>query len=84
MTTKTLFSIFLPATGRAYEMWIPNELSVYEATQLVCRILVEQEGHCFAPDNTTALYEKSSGTEININSYIGELAYVNGTQLMLI
>jgi len=82
--TKTLFSIFLPATIKSYEMWIPNELSVYEATQLVCKILAEEESRYFLPDKSTALYEKATGDELDINSRIGDLGYVNGTQLVLL
>jgi len=84
MDTKTLFSIFLPATVRSYEMWIPDELSVYEATQLVCKILAEQEGRYFVPDKGTALYEKATGDELDINVRIGDMGFVNGTQLVLI
>jgi hypothetical protein len=84
MNEKTLFSIFLPATASAYEMWIPHELSVIEATQLVCRILMEQENRYFVSDANTALYDKASGTELEGNRRVGELDYPNGTELLLI
>jgi hypothetical protein len=81
---KTLFSIFLPATQKSYELWIPNELSVYVAKELVCKILADQEARYFISDANTALYEKASGNELDVNSRVGDLDYVNGTQLVLV
>lgn len=84
MTNKTLFLVFLPATAKTYDLWIPNELTVYEATSLVCKILGEQESRYFIPKNTTALYDRLSGEELDINLFIRDLGCVNGTQLVLI
>jgi len=84
METKTLFSVLLPATNKTYEMWVPDELSVYDATRLICKILAEQEDRYFVPGQTSALYEKASGDELDINTRIGELGFVSGTQLMLV
>jgi hypothetical protein len=81
---KTLLSIFLPATGKSYEMWIPDELSVHEAQVLVGRALEEQEEPYFALSETSALYEMTSGVELDVNMRIGELDFVNGTHLMFV
>lgn len=83
MTDKVLYSILLPASNNTFELWIPNELTVNEATQLAARILEEQESREFKTDRSTALYLKSSGVELDTNKHMGEYEFVNGTQLVL-
>jgi hypothetical protein len=81
---KVLFDILLPATGRTYEIWIPKELTVFEATQLASRLLAEQESRFFIPNRETALFDRFSGDELDINERIGRLGYVNGAHLILV
>lgn len=84
MKNKTLFSVRLPAADRSFELWIPDELSIYEATKLVAALLDEQEDRQFKSDAATALYLKSDGTELDVNKRVGEYGFVNGTELVLI
>jgi hypothetical protein len=81
---KVLFDVMLPATGRSYELWVPKELTVFEATQLVARILAEQESRFFEPSKETALFDGVTGDELGINERIGALGYANGTRLILV
>ncbi|MDR3307505.1 MAG: hypothetical protein LBS58_01220 [Coriobacteriales bacterium] len=84
MNEKTLFSVFLPATGRSYELWIPDELAVFEATQLVSRILSNSASDFFAASAATALYDKSNGTELEMDRLMVDYGYVNGSELILV
>jgi hypothetical protein len=81
---KVLFSVMLPATGKSYEIWIPKELTVFEAMRLVARILAEQESRFFEPTEETALFDGTTGDELGINERIGALGYANGTRLILV
>jgi len=65
-------------------MWIPDELSIAEATQLAVGILQEQESRQFKADRTTTLYLKENGAELDVNKLVGEYGFVDGTQLVLI
>jgi hypothetical protein len=84
MNDKTLFSIYLPATLRSYEFWIPNELRVYEACQLLGKLLSSQEERSFCSTADTALFDYANGNELDINQSIGALGYANGSRLMII
>jgi hypothetical protein len=84
VSEKTLFSIFLPATGLSYDVWIPKEISVYDATQLVSRLLAERESRFFVPSGQTALYNAVDGAELRGDACIGNLGLSNGTRLILI
>ena len=84
MKNKTLFSIRLAAANRSFEMWVPDELSIYEATQLIIGILQEQESRRFKADRSTSLYHEDSGTELDVDKLVGEYNFVDGTQLVLV
>ena len=81
---KVLFDILLPATGRTYEIWIPKDLTVFEAAQLASRLLAEQESRFFMPNRETALFDRPSGDELDVNERVGRLGYANGAHLILV
>ena len=81
---KTLFSVFLPATERYYELWVPDELSVYDAKSLISNLLKEHVGRHFVANATAALYDMATGVELDVNVRIQDLGFVNGAKLMLV
>jgi hypothetical protein len=81
---KVLFNVMLPATGRSYELWVPKELTVFETTQLVARILAEQENRFFESTRETTLFDGVTGDELGINERVGALGYANGARLILV
>ena len=83
MKNKTLFSVRLPAADKTFELWIPDELSIFEAAQLTANILKEQESRQFVADKATTFYLKENGAELDINKLVGEYAFVDGTELVL-
>jgi hypothetical protein len=84
VSDKTLFSIFLPATGRNYDIWVPREISVYEAVQLVGGILAKREARYFEPQASMALYYALDGAEIAGDVSVGSLNLNNGARLILV
>lgn len=83
MSTKTLFSIYIPVTQETLEMWVPDELSVHDATQLICTIVRERESRWYKPDEHSSLYDRSSGDELDVNLRVKDLGLANGSQLVL-
>ena len=84
MKNKTLFNIRLSAVNKSFEMWIPNELSVYEATKLTIGILQDQEQRWYEASKSTSLYVEESGEELDINKFVGDYNFVDGTELVLV
>jgi len=84
MSSKILLSIYLPATMSSFEMWIPGELTVHDATRLICAVVAQQEEAWFQPSSTTSLYMRASGAELDVSVLIKDLGFVNGSQLLLI
>jgi DNA-directed RNA polymerase beta subunit len=84
MSTKLLFNVLLPATGKSYDLWVPKELTVYEATQLISRLLSEAESRFFQVSGTNALYLRRTGEELRGDVYVGAMKFSNGTKLILV
>ena len=84
MKNKTLFSIRLPAVNKSFDLWIPNELSIYEATKLVQTLLEEREARHFKASASVSLYLESESEELEVDKLIGEYDFVDGTKLVLI
>jgi hypothetical protein len=84
MNDKILFSVLLPATGKYYDIWVPRELNVHEATVLMSRILAERESRFYTPSSTTALYFAADGLELRADICIGNLGLNDGARLILV
>ncbi len=83
MKNKTLFSVTLPAVAKSYDLWIPDELSVHDATKLIIKVLEERERKRFMVDSTTSLYHRADGVELDLNKLVGEHEFIDGTELIL-
>ena len=84
MSNKILFSIFLPATTGVYDIWVPKEITVYQATGLISQLLAEREQRFFMPTNSIALYDGVSGSELRADAFVGALGLCNGARLILV
>ncbi|MCL2136261.1 MAG: hypothetical protein FWH40_01855 [Coriobacteriia bacterium] len=84
MASKTLFAIYLPATQANFEVWVPNELTVRDAMQLINTVIADREGRWFKPGLYTSIYDKATGNELDINRLISDYSFVNGSQLVVI
>lgn len=64
-------------------MWVPKELTVFECTRLIGRLLSEAEGRFFRATADTALYARQTGEELRMDVYMGDFDFCNGTRLIL-
>jgi hypothetical protein len=84
MGDKILFNVLLPATATSYELWVPLDITVAQATQLICRILGMAREALFKPQTSTMLFDRASGKALKPDIYIGDLGYCNGSRLILV
>jgi hypothetical protein len=83
MNNKLLLNVLLPATGASYDLWVPKELTVFECTRLIGRLLGEAEGRFYCATADTALYLRQTGDELRADIYVGDLGFCNGVKLIL-
>jgi len=80
---KLLVEVFVPVAGRAFDMFIPAHLMLYDALRLMNKMVAELSGGLFVPDGETTLCDRQTGAILNINLSVAELNLQNGSKLML-
>ena len=81
---KVMVSLYIPATGRNYDIRLPQSLSVAQATALISTFFAHSARGAFIPDASSVLCDSESGNIYPVNSSIQELRLKNGSKLMLI
>lgn len=81
---KVLVQLFIPVTGKTYDIKLPLTISVYEAAGLIASFFTENRGGAYFPDEAAALCDMETGKIYDINSSVYSLHLKNGSKLMLI
>lgn len=84
MSNKIMLELYLPASGKLYDVKIPKQISVYQATQMLVYLLSEMNIGEYIPDTNAILCNRVSGLPYNINASIESLGLHNGSQIMMI
>lgn len=83
MNEKILVNVLLPATGRTYDLWVPTDMLIGEASSLIIGILESREHDRFKATANNALYSGDTGDMLDPNSTIGQAGLVCGSRLAL-
>ena len=81
---RILVEIYLPALGRAYDVYIPLAMRLHEVRKLLNHALGELSGGTVSGNSETILCDRETGMPFDINSSALELNLKNGSRLMLI
>ena len=81
---KLLIQLYIPVTGKKYDIQLPQTISVYQATRLIASFFAGMTGGAYIPDKSSTLCDMTSGVVYNVNSSVESLHLKNGTKLMLI
>lgn len=81
---KLLINVYLPAAQKDYDMLIPADMRLSQATELVADALSQLAGSLYAADASAILCDRESGQILNINMTAWNLGLRNGSRLMLI
>lgn len=84
MKNKILLNVKLPATQTTYDFWVPADMTLHDATELIGGLLEAREGDRFSVSESTALMAQESGDLLDHNQTLESLGFVNGTQLVLV
>ena len=78
---KGLIEVYVPVLQRAFDIFIPLELPMYELIKKAVRELSDGR---FQPDGSTVLCHYADGRILDINLSAIELEIHHGSKLMLI
>lgn len=81
---KTLFDILLPATGRHYDFWVPDDMQMQTATELVAEAMQVAEPDFYHASPDAALMYVQTGEIQNPSATVGEIGFVDGDSFVLV
>ena len=81
---KLLIDVYLPVALKSYDIQIPADMKLADATRLVADALSQLSGGSYTADSGAILCDRESGKILNINMTVWELGLRNGSRLMLI
>ncbi|MBD8026909.1 EsaB/YukD family protein [Ureibacillus sp. 179-F W5.1 NHS] len=81
---KVLVEIFLPASNRSFDVYLPLESRLSEVLPVVSALITDLSGGTFKANNETILCDFETSIIFNINMTVSELGIQNGSKLMLI
>lgn len=84
MKQKVLFDVKLPATGRHYDFWVPQDAPMQVVTNLISEAMQVIEPDFYLADDNAALLYRRTGEIQNPKASVGEIGFTNGDQFVLI
>ncbi|MBD5532353.1 MAG: hypothetical protein HDQ98_09150 [Lachnospiraceae bacterium] len=83
MRNKILLEIYLPAAERSFEVRIPLQLKVAQATVMLVEFLKKREGE-YVPTEECVLWDLEGGRGLDPNAFVAHAGLHNGAKVMLI
>lgn len=81
---KTLFDVLLPATGRRYDFWVPDDLTMQEASELVSEAMQVAEPAYYRSTPDAALMYVQTGEIQDPTSTVAEIGFTDGDRFVLV
>lgn len=81
---KYLIEVYLPYTGKAYDVRIPADITIADAINLISVALEKVTGGVYRSSKDAVLCSKENQQILDINRTADELNLKNGSQLILI
>ena len=81
---KVLVEVFIPASEKSYDVFLPLESKLHEVVHLLAGTMTELSQGYFSATQDTILCDRKTGIILNINQTVEEHGLMNGAKLMLI
>ena len=83
MKNKILLEICLPAAEKSFDVRIPRQLKVAQATGMLVEFLRKQDIE-YIPNGESVLCDMESGRAFDSNAFIDTAGLHNGSRVMLV
>ncbi|WEV69762.1 hypothetical protein OZX73_02485 [Bifidobacterium sp. ESL0775] len=84
MNRKTMLHVALPATRRTYDIAVPEDMSIHDASYLSAQILAEREPDRYAAQGDITFMDSRTGALINPNATVRQAGLADGSQVTLV
>lgn len=81
---KTLFNVLLPATGKRYDLWVPDDMPMQQVSSLVAEALQVAEPAYYSATPDAALMYAATGEIPDAQATVAELGFTDGTRFVLL
>jgi len=81
---KYLVDVYLPASGKHYDVYLPAGKKIGEATQLLVNIIESLSGGSYKGTADTVLLDANSGEPFNRNVTVYDTGIRNSSRLILV
>ena len=81
---RVLVKIFFPKIDKQYEVWIPLNKKISTIISLLLKGLNEMNDGIYTPKDMPILYNKITGKNYDVNTFVQNTDIKNGTELILI
>ncbi|MEI7024793.1 methyltransferase [Paenibacillus sp. y28] len=81
---QILIEVFVPALGRAFDVYIPFACSMCKIEPLLVHVIADLTDGQFVPSRDTVLCDRVTGAMLDIDMSALELGLHHGSRLMLI
>ena len=80
---KILVEVSLPAANLVYDLFVPDTMQIGTLTRLAASVFAKLSDGVYGASLQTALCEKGTGKEYNVNARVRDTDICNGTKLIL-
>lgn len=81
---KYLVDVYLPAASKHYDVYLPSEKQVGEATKLLVTLMESLSGGSYEGTADAVLLDAENGAPLNRNSTVFDAGIRNSSKLILI
>lgn len=81
---KTLFTVKLPATGKESDFWVPEDLPMQTATELIAQATEVANPDFYTCSSNAALMFEATGEILNPSATAAEIGLTDGSRFVLL
>lgn len=84
MKGRTLLCVRLPASGRSYDFWVPDDMCMAEMARLVCQAMELLEPDLFLYTGDQTLMYAPTGQIQQPSATVGQIGFVDGDPFVIV
>lgn len=81
---KILLMVKLPATGKEFDLWVPEDLPMQTATELIAQAIEVANSDFYAYSPNAALMYEATGEILNPSATVAEVGLTDGSRFVLL
>ena len=81
--SKTLFDVLLPATGKRYDFWVPNDMPMQQVSELIAEAMQVAEPSFYRKTPNAMLMYMPTGQIPDMQASAVELGFTDGDRFAL-